>query len=109
MLESRLNEALKPRKAGGCFSSLVVVLFLLVMTVLMTVVPVMFLLFIMPGGSFLCKINPPLSFYIVRTASVDLDMYSWRCRRVAIDVDIHIGRTWQPRRGGEPGPCIIEA
>ena len=42
-------------------------------------------------------------FDIVRTPSVDLNVYPWRCRQVAIDVDIHVGRTGQPRRNRQTG------
>jgi hypothetical protein len=56
---------------------------------------------LMPGASFLFNINPVPSFDVVRTACVDLNVYPWRCRQVAIDVDIHVGRTRQPRRCGK--------
>jgi hypothetical protein len=78
------------------------------MTVLVTVA------LVMPGVSFLFHVNPVPSFDVVRTACVDLNVYPWRCRQVAIDVDIHVGRTRQPRRSrkarrsGKPGPGIFE-
>ena len=79
----------------------------LVMAVLVTVA------LVMPGVSFPFNINSVPSFDVVRTACVKLNVYPWRCRQVAIDVDTHVGRTWQPwrsgktRRGGKPGLGIF--
>jgi hypothetical protein len=68
---------------------------MLVMAVLVTVA------LVMSGVSFLFNINSVPSFDVVRTACVNLNVYPWRCRQVAIDLDIHVGRTWQTRRSGK--------
>jgi hypothetical protein len=66
-----------------------------VIALILFVVPV----FVVPGGSVLCNINAAISFNIVRAATVDQDVYPWRCRQVAIDANIHIGN----RQTGEAG------
>ena len=83
---------------------------LFVMAVFVTVVLMMFLLlFIVPGGSLPFHIHPAISFDIVRTARVNHDVYSWRCRQETTNADIHIRRAWQSWRGGKPGLGFIEA
>jgi hypothetical protein len=89
------------------------------MAVLVTAVPVMSPLLSMlplsmvPGGSFPFYINPLLSFDMVGAATVDHDVYTWRCRHVAVDVDIHI-RDWQAGRNEnvwnarQSGLCFTE-
>lgn len=91
-------------------------LLLLVMTELVAAVLVMFPLLIIPSiGSFPFQINTLIPIGIIRSASVDLDVHSWRCRQIAVDVDIQIGRTRQTGRGGkagrrwESGPGISQA
>ena len=77
-----------------------------VAVVLMIVLVVMSLfLFIASGGSFPFNIHPAISFNIVRTATIDQNMYPWRCRQIAINADIHIGRAWQPGEAGKAGRC----
>ena len=52
-------------------------------------------LFIVFSWSFPFDINSLLSFYIIRTATVYQDMHPWRCRQIAVDVDIYSGKWWK--------------
>ena len=87
----------------------------LVMAVLVTVVFVMlFFFFIMPvfmvfARSFPFNVNPAISFDIVGTACIDLNVYPWRWRQEAVNMDIHIGRAGKGGWRGESGPGLIEA
>ena len=74
---------------------LVVVPVVLAMAVFTTIIIVMSLLFfVMFAMFFLFHINPAISFYIVRTTSVALNVDVRRRRLVVTDAETHIGRAY---------------
>lgn len=76
------------------------------MAIITTMILVMLLLFIVLAMFSLFHVHPAISFHIVRTTSVALNVYVRRCRLVVTDAETHIGSAYLH---GNRGIGLIQA